>query len=66
MDDKQHAFSCVEEAEEAELCFRHFDETLSYLEAIIKSSLFPEDKVWCESKVSVGTSESLYCRSRVV
>ena len=32
--------------------FRHFDETFSYLEAI--------------SKVSVGTSESLYCRSRVV
>ena len=24
----------------------------SYLEAIIKSSLFPEDKVWCELKVS--------------
>ena len=64
MYDKQHAFSCVEEAG---LCFRHFDETFSYLEAIIKSSLFPEDKVWCESKVSVGTSsESLYCRSRVV
>ena len=60
MYDKQHAFSCVEEAE------LHFDETSSYLEAIIKSSLFPEDKVWCESKVSVGTSESLYCRSRVV
>ena len=32
--------------------FRHFDETFSYLEAI--------------SKVSVGTSESFYCRSRVV
>ena len=31
-------------------------------EAIIKSSLFPEDKVWCESKGSVGTN----CRSRVV
>ena len=36
MYDKQHAFSCVEEAG---LCFRHFDETFSYLEAIIKSNL---------------------------
>ena len=43
MDDKQHPFSCVEEAEQAELYFRHFDETISVL-----TSLFPEDKdmVW--------------------
>ena len=61
MDDKQHPFSCVEEAE---LCFRHFDETSSYLEAIIKPSLFPEDKVWSESKVLVSLFivEAGWCR----
>ena len=31
--------------------FRHFDETFSYLKAT--------------SKISVGTSESFWCRSRV-
>ena len=57
----------VEEAEEAKLCFRHFDETFSYLEAIIKSIVCSLRTKYGESKVSVGTSsESLYCRSRAV